>query len=61
MRLRLILTLYCISYEKLAVNNYENSAFANFINFFDTDTETQNLKNTIPRLILILRKLVSRD
>ena len=59
MRLRLILRLYCISYVKLAVYNYEKSAFANFINFFDTDTETQNLKNTIP--ILILKTLVSRD
>ena len=63
MRLRLILRLYCISYVKLAVNNYENSAFANFINFFDTDTETDTQigQNSIPRLILILRKLVSRD
>ncbi len=61
MRLRLILRLYCISYVKLAVYNYEKSAFANFINFFDTNTdaETQNLKNTIP--ILILKTLVSWD
>ena len=63
MRLRLILRLYCISYVKLAEYNYENSAFANFINFFDTDTETDTQigQNSIPRLILILRKLVSRD
>ena len=61
MRLRLILRLYCISYVKLAVYNYEKSAFANFINFFDTDTETQNLKNKIPILILILKTLVSQD